>query len=92
MHDKIMKIIDEIHTMVLNHWSDSDLNEFFLGPYSGNSFVYDNCEFGRWIRNRYSLWTVPWEPELRDGIDYSPYHPDAISMTIIKEVWKKGRP
>jgi hypothetical protein len=22
--------------------------------------------------------------------DMSPYHPDAVSMTIIKEVWKKG--
>lgn len=49
-------------------------------------------DLGMWIRNKYNLWTIPWEPELKDGIDYSPYHPDSVSMTIIKEVWKKGLP
>ena len=39
--------------------------------------------FGTWIRNHYKLWEVPFEPELRDGVDYSPNHPDAISQRIV---------
>ena len=38
---------------------------------------------GRAIRNKYNLWEIPWEPELRDGIDWSPEHPDCISDTIL---------
>lgn len=44
---------------------------------------------GRWIRNTYSLWEDPWEPELVDGVDMSPNHPDAISMDIIKLLHEK---
>ena len=44
---------------------------------------------GRSIRNEFELWSEPWTPELVNGIDYSPDHPDTISMKIIKEVWKR---
>lgn len=44
---------------------------------------------GRFIRNTYKLWECQWEPDLVDGVDHSPYHPDAISMTIIKIFHKK---
>lgn len=42
---------------------------------------------GREIRNRHAFYTQPWEPEIEYGIDVSPFHPDAISMAIITEVW-----
>ena len=45
--------------------------------------------FGTAVRNHFKLWENPWEPELRDGVDYSPNHPDQISMRIIREMWKR---
>ena len=44
--------------------------------------------FGTWIRNHYKLWEVKWEPEIRDGVDYSPNHPDSISNRIVEEFHK----
>jgi len=29
-----------------------------------------------------------WEEEIRDGVDYSSNHPDAVSARIIKKVWE----
>lgn len=42
---------------------------------------------GMWIRNTYKLWERSWEPEIRDGVDYSPNHPDAISQVIIEKLY-----
>jgi hypothetical protein len=46
---------------------------------------------GTHIRNHFGLWEHPWEPELREGVDYSPNHPDAISMAIIERVHQELR-
>lgn len=43
--------------------------------------------FGTWIRNKYNFWKEPWTPEIVDGCDCSPNHPDQRSMTIIELVW-----
>jgi len=85
------EIIEDVHRMIMKEWSDEDKNSFFVNPYKDHDSLYLlHHGFGTWIRNHYKLWELKWEPELRDGVDYSPNHPDAISMTIIKEVWKKG--
>ena len=44
---------------------------------------------GRDIRNHFGLWEKDWVPELVDGVDCSPNHPDQISMNIIEEVWRR---
>ena len=90
MNEAYQKIINEVHTMVVNEWSDEDKDTFFLTAWDGTSLSQFHHSFGRWIRNKYNLWYIPWEPEIRDGTDYSPYHPDQASMTIIEEVWKLG--
>lgn len=50
---------------------------------------------GRHIRNHYLLWDpqnpltmLDYVPELREDVDYNPKHPDAVSMDIMKEVWR----
>lgn len=43
---------------------------------------------GQDIRNNFELWRCTWYPEIVDGVDMSPEHPDAVSMTVIEEVWK----
>ena len=45
---------------------------------------------GTAIRNRFKLWEEPWEPEIRDGVDVSPDHPDAISQRVIVETWRQA--
>jgi hypothetical protein len=42
---------------------------------------------GRHIRNEYGLWKHTWEPELRNGVDYSPNHPDSISQRLIEQLF-----
>jgi len=85
------EIVEDVHRMIMKEWSDKDKKEFFLGPYVDENELYRHHHgMGQWIRNNYKLWETTWKPELRDQVDYSPNHPDAISMTIIKEVWKKG--
>lgn len=41
------------------------------------------------IRNEFDLWAYPYEPEIDErGVDCSPYHPDQLSMEVIKTVWR----
>lgn len=44
---------------------------------------------GMYIRNKYHLWERPhWVPEIVDGIDFSPQHPDAISGRVLELIWE----
>jgi hypothetical protein len=45
--------------------------------------------FGQFIRNTYKLWSVPWTPVVKNGVDYAEDHPDAISMRIIHKLHEK---
>lgn len=53
-----------------------------------NSNIYElHHGVGRNIRNYFNLWNRPYEPDdIRNGIDYSLNHPDAISTRILKRV------
>lgn len=44
---------------------------------------------GQSIRNKHNFWEIEWTSELIDGVDYSPFHPDNISMTIIEIIHSK---
>jgi hypothetical protein len=44
---------------------------------------------GTYIRNYFRLWDAQWTPDITDGVDYSPDHPDAVSMAVIEEVWTR---
>lgn len=44
---------------------------------------------GQSIRNKHNFWENKWTPELINGVDHSPYHPDNISMTIIEIIYFK---
>jgi hypothetical protein len=87
-------IIEDVHKSILTQWPETQRNEFFLTPYVEGSLNTYHHDLGRLIRNEYNLWSIPWEPEIKEFMgcmcDCSPYHPDAVSMTIIKEVWKRG--
>ena len=86
----VSDIVEDVHRRVINDWTEGERTEFFLSEWNDKKLIRYHDNLGRWIRNEYSLWSIPWTPELRDGVDYSPFHPDQVSQTIIEEVWKKG--
>lgn len=44
---------------------------------------------GRSIRNEFKLWEREWVTDIREGVDYSPDHPDQLSMRVIETVWER---
>lgn len=62
--------------------------------------------FGTHIRNEYGMWnkdhpdTATWCRDIREdnsphiigGVDYHPLHPDARSMEVIRQLWKRLNP
>lgn len=70
----------------LNSAELKDFKKIFLSTEFADLISYHST-FGREIRNKYNLWMRRWIPELEDGVDVSPNHPDALSMKIIENVW-----
>lgn len=76
-----------------------ELVEAFNGSPIGEQFEFKHAKeselidwhhtLGRTIRNEYGLWEHDWVPMIVEGVDMSPSHPDAISMSIIEEVWRR---
>ena len=63
-----------------------------FASYEKDDLILLHHELGRYIRNHCDLWKNEWIPELDlDGVDYSPNHPDAISMRVIEAVWEKAK-
>ena len=87
--EHIEKIIDAVHAEALT-WDPEFKKAFFESVWNGDSLTQYHFTLGRYIRNTYNLWEFPWEPEIINGCDYSPFHPDQLSNTIIQEVWKRG--
>lgn len=67
--------------------STAEDQQRFINTPEENIILYHNT-LGRRIRNHFDLWKYTWEPNLKNGIDFSPNHPDAISIEVIKIVYK----
>lgn len=78
-------------TDVVEGWfrkeSDKSKQEFLETP--KEKLVKYHTSLGRSIRNEFKLWDREWKADIRDGVDYSPDHPDQISMRVIEEVWNR---
>ena len=84
-------IIKDMQKIIREDWLEEDQNAFYLmGIQNDASMTSLHDTLGRAIRNRYNLLTIPWTPDIRDGIDYSSEHPDCISDTLLKELWNRG--
>ena len=44
---------------------------------------------GRMIRNEFKMWDEHWTPDIINGADCSPNHPDQRSQQVIEETWKQ---
>ena len=87
----VTPIVDALHEEA-RAWPEETKTKFFLTGYNEENLISYHHGFGRYIRNTYKLWETKWEPELKEGADYSPYHPDSLSMLAIQELWKRGLP
>jgi hypothetical protein len=54
-----------------------------------NKLVKYHSTLGRSIRNEFKLWETEWKPDMHDGVDCSPNHPDQLSMRVIENVWDR---
>ena len=79
-------IVINVKRIMIENWNSTDLNIFTKTK--KKDLVMYHRSLGMAIRNEYKLWTIPWEPELKNGIDCSPNHPDQVSNTIIEKVWE----
>ena len=75
----------------LFHWLTVEAGEAAYPFFSSTreSLINYHHTLGQSIRNQYRLWEREWEPDLRDDIDYSPDHPDAVSQRVIEKTWEK---
>lgn len=84
---------NEIVLQVLNWYKEDESNNIeeatIFKNSSENDLIIYHSSLGRTIRNEFNLWEYSWEPEIIDGVDYSPNHPDSVSMRVITEVWKQ---
>jgi len=75
---------------VISWWEKNDNNkdfQKFVNTKKEDLIIYHST-LGRYIRNYFSLWSIQHVPELVNGADVSPHHPDAISMRVIEKVWE----
>ena len=84
--------INEMIGIVENWLSKTDeknKKEFLETP--KEKLISYHTTLGRSIRNEFKLWDREWKPDVRNGVDYSPDHPDQISMRVIQGVWERLR-
>ena len=91
------EIIEEVHANIIKEWPTEVANDFFLtGLRDNDTMSKYHMDLGMYIRNKYELWAIPWTPVIVKfhgcDCDCSPYHPDNVSGTLIKEIWKRGLP
>ena len=89
--DKIIDELDESSQQVLRGITDE--GDLSLLHHTWGQAIRN--EFGLWQPDHPLTWhwhqNGPGARHLVNGIDHSPDHPDAVSMEIMKKVWRKVR-
>ena len=85
------KTKDEIVDIVLGWLKEApEVDQQIFKNCTIEKLVAYHNNVGRQIRNDFGMWRETWTPIIGDdGCDCSPEHPDARSMEILKEVWRK---
>lgn len=69
-----------------NNSSEREKEEFLTTDF--DNLVVFMAPLGRKIMDRFNLWMYSWVPDIRDNIDKSPQHPEAIALQVIETVWR----
>lgn len=85
---------NEIVDDIVSHLTDNE-RAILRETYRSELPIFHHST-GRHIRNYYDLWkdgnpltTLNYVPEIRNGVDWSERHPDAVSTKIIEAVWER---
>jgi hypothetical protein len=81
---------NEIVNEVIKWFAESDIEDQieFVSADMDDLIVY-HSGLGRTIRNTFDMWQDEWEPEYVNGSDHSPHHPDARSMQVLVDAWRR---
>jgi len=81
---------EEMVEEVLKWFARSDTEEqiAFVSTEIDNLVQY-HTTLGRQIRNEFEMWRDEHEPFIVDGCDHSQDHPDARSMRVMEDVWRR---
>ena len=71
----------------LNEYPEDVKRDFIEAEY--DDLVKYHHGLGQRIRNHFGLWHNDYESIIENGVDISPQHPDAISMRVINEAWRR---
>jgi len=87
MNDNYMSI-EEMAEATLSELTEDDKNYIIaLGEAERLNLLHQTT--GRYIRNQFSLWERPHEPQYDDeDVDISTDHPDALSMQVIETMYE----
>lgn len=87
--------VDEIVEDILLYNLDEKAKHEFR-TLAEEDLIYLHSGFGREVRNQYQLWEpsnpltmLNYTPQIEDGVDVNPKHPDAVSFDVIKEIWRR---
>lgn len=83
-----MKTEEEIADEIVKGLTRKDV-DVIMSVHAADDMIQFHHSTGMWVRNHYGLWKKSWEPEIKNGVDWSPQHPDAISARILELVWTK---
>ncbi len=87
----------------LDRPSDEEMVETVLEWYE-NSSKREQAEFittdfenlvvfmhtlGQNILKTFNLWYYPWDKKIKDGVDVSEEHPEAVALRVIEETWRQ---
>ncbi len=56
---------------------------------SRDNLVKYHDSLGRMVRNEFKMWEDHWTPDVINGVDHSPEHPDQRSQRVIEQCWEK---
>lgn len=91
---QIEVIVEQMYDEIISTWAYKNVIDFFKCKQT--DLVGYHASLGKHIRNKYNFWGIPWEPEMKMvmGVecDCSPFHPDAVSSTVINMIWSRGLP
>ncbi len=86
------KTLDEIVQAVFEDLQPSDFD--VLKQVQRDDMIQFHHSVGMFIRNQYLLWDennpltmLNYEPQVVNGMDENPKHPDAVSQEILRRVW-----
>ena len=83
----VEQMADEVDQW-LDDCREPEREAFINGNAESLGFLHHSL--GMRIRNHFALWSWPWEQQLDDKLaDRAPEHPDAISMRVLLEVWRR---